>query len=131
MIRTKYFKIGSLALLVGGLPSCATDSEMDAAANDNVDPVLGVILEGLGEEVGDCTSADEFDAANKTLAMDLEGGSSVFSVVNGAITVNGWPCYDNSTTPVALTTTNVSKLNVRTSGTGDKVVFDMLPGTFG
>ncbi len=137
MIRTKYFKIGSLALALVGLTSCAPDeAELDAAQEGNVDPILGVVLDGLGETVASCNDGTgKSTVANydtRTFTLTLTGGSSVISVVGGAISVNGWACYDNSATPVALTTSNVDKMNIITdTSSTDKVVIDMLPGAFG
>lgn len=94
-------------------------------------------MDGLGTSIAACNDEGSspvgtgaYDPAAKTLAMTLEGGSSVFSVVGTALTVNGWPCYDDE--GVAMTTSNVKKLNITTaSGSADKVVFDLMPGSFG
>lgn len=101
-------------------------------------PELGISMEGLGTVVSDCNDgsgnnvggAGNYDSASKTMTMALGGGSVVFSVVGTAVTVNGWSCYDED--GVALTTTNVKKMNITTSAsTASKIVFDLLPGSFG
>jgi Ca2+-binding RTX toxin-like protein len=133
LFRTRFFKIGSLAALVAGAPGCGGDAP--ASNNAEVDSRFGVQLEGLGESIDDCNNESNvgggnYDATAKTLAMTLEGGAAVFSVVGNAITVNGWACYDAD--GVALTTSNVKKLNITSdSASANKVVFDLMPGSFG
>lgn len=136
MFRTRIFKIGSLAAFVAGAPGCGGDAPASNVATE-VDPEIGVVMDGLGTAVAACNdegvvpeSTGAHDPVAKTLAMTLEGGSAVFSVVGTALTVNGWPCYDDE--GVAMTTSNVKKLNITSAtGSADKVVFDLMAGSFG
>lgn len=138
MIRTRFWKIGTIALMTG-IPGCGSDREIVNGEQAKAEPVeipeLGISMDGLGSVVNDCNggsntgSAGNYDADSKTMTMTLGGGSNVFSVVGTAVSVNGWACYDED--GVALTTTNVKKMNITTSGSGDKIVFDLLPGSFG
>ncbi len=143
MIRSGFLKIGSIALMVGAMPSCSGESpeQQTGPEGELVHPQLGVVMEGLGEIVNTCNdgtnqaSSDNFEEGSKTMNLSLLGGSTVISVVNNAISVNGWPCYtntDGSNPAVALTTANVRKLNITTHASiADKLVFDLLPGSFG
>src|SRR5688572_13541473 len=138
MIRARFWKIGTIALLTG-VPGCGNDAVLVGDEHADVEPTeipeLGISMEGLGTVVNDCNDgngvggAGNYDAASKTMSMTLDGGANVFSVVGTAVSVNGWACYDED--GVALTTTNVKKMNITTSGSGDKIVFDLLPGSFG
>lgn len=136
MIRTRFLKIGTIALLTG-VPGCGSDATVSETAQSNPTeiPELGITMDGLGAVVNACNngsnvgSTGNYDSTSKTMTMTLGGGSDVFSVVGTAVTVNGWSCFDED--GVALTTTNVKKLNITTAGTGDKIVFDLLPGSFG
>lgn len=135
MFRTRFLRIGSLAALVAGAQGCGDEAPAANTEAGEVDPVFGVVIDGLGANIADCnggsaTGTGDYDEAAKTLAMDLEGGSSVVSVVGNALTVNGWACYTSG--GVALTTSNVKKLNLTSaSGSADKVVFDLMSGSFG
>lgn len=138
MIRARFWKIGTIALLTG-VPGCGSDQVFGESEHENVRatdiPELGIATEDLGAIVSDCNNgsgiggADNYESASKTMNMTLDGGANVFSVIGNAVTVNGWACYDKN--GVALTTTNVKKMNITTSGSGDKIVFDLLPGSFG
>lgn len=136
MFRTRIIKIGSLAAFVAGAPGCGGEAPATNASSE-VDPELGIVMDGLGTAIAACndeqaepTGSGVYDTAAKTLGMTLEGGTAVFSVVGTSLTVNGWPCYD--TNGVAMTTSNVKKLNITSaSGSADKVVFDLMPGSFG
>jgi hypothetical protein len=141
MIRARFWKIGTIALLTG-VPGCGSDRMLVSGEQGEAEPTeipeLGISMEGLGTVVADCNDgsgnnvggAGNYDAASKTMTLALSGGSVVFSVVGTAVTVNGWSCYDED--GVALTTTNVKKMNVTTSSaTASKIVFDLLPGSFG
>jgi Ca2+-binding RTX toxin-like protein len=138
MIRTRFWKIGTIALLTG-LPGCANEMTTEQAERPpgaTEIPELGLAVEGLGAIVNDCNDGtgvggpSNYDSASKTMTLALGGGSAVFSVVGNAVTVNGWSCFDKD--KLALTTTNVKKINITTSATtASKIVFDLLPGNFG
>jgi Ca2+-binding RTX toxin-like protein len=146
MIRTRFLKIGTIALLTG-VPGCGSEGQMSGPSVTNPSeteiPELEISMDGLGAEVASCNdysttpnkgSTGNYDATSKTMTVTVPsgGGSVVFSVVGSAVTVNGWPCFDSSATPVALTTTNVKKINITTSASNaSKLVFDLLPGSFG
>jgi Ca2+-binding RTX toxin-like protein len=144
MIRTRFLKIGTIALLTG-VPGCGSEAQMDAAntAGPTNIPEIGISMDGLGAEVPACNdytntpnkgTTGNYDATSKTMTIALPstGGSVVFSVIGTAVTVNGWSCYDSSTVPVALTTSNVKKINIATTASAaSKLVFDLLPGSFG
>lgn len=141
MMRARFWKIGTIALLTG-VPGCGSDRMLVNSEQAEVKPTeipeLGISMEGLGTVVSDCNDGTgnnvggtgNYDSASKTMTLALGGGSVVFSVVGTAVTVNGWSCYDED--GEALTTTNVKKMNITTSSsTASKIVFDLLPGSFG
>lgn len=138
MIRTRFWKIGTIALLAG-VPGCGNELETDLAEQPRGAteiPELGLAVEGLGAIVNDCNDGtgvgglSNYDSASKTMTLALGGGSAVFSVVGNAVTVNGWSCFDKD--KLALTTANVKKINISTNaGVASKIVFDLLPGNFG
>jgi Ca2+-binding RTX toxin-like protein len=139
MIRTRFWKIGTIALLTGA-PGCSSHVNLAEGNKPQADateiPELGISMQGLGAIVNDCNDGNgvggsaNYDATSKTMTLALGGGSAVFSVVGTAVTVNGWSCFDSDS--VALTTTNVKKMNITTTASAaSKIVFDLLPGSFG
>jgi Ca2+-binding RTX toxin-like protein len=129
-----------LASVVGA--GCAGDDETAVTDRTQDEIDLGVALEGLGTNFTSCTAADTtspsgFVAGSKQLTLTLSANTdAVISVVNGKIKVNGWQCATAAVSgppavaSVDLTTTNVSKLIIAGLST-NKVVLDLLPGSFG
>jgi Ca2+-binding RTX toxin-like protein len=92
---------------------------------------LGILLEGLGDDITDCTNAGGA-LSGTTLTLDLATGEdAVVSVVSNNLKVNGHQCM-TATGGTALTATTVTKLELRGAAGGThKVVLDLLPGSFG
>jgi len=113
-----------LAALIPGL-ACHSSSDSAAPVASNE---FGVLLEGLGDNITDCTAGT---VTNSTLTLNLAASkNAVVSVVSNNLKVNGYQCL--TTAGVALTATTVTKLVINTAATGtNKVVFDLLPGSFG
>jgi Ca2+-binding RTX toxin-like protein len=127
-----------LASVVGG--GCAGEDETAVTDRTQDEIDLGVTLEGLGTKFDSCARANlngatDFVASTKVLTVTLSANTdAVLSVVNGKIKVNGWQCAtDPTATPagVDLTTTNVTKIIFAGAASTNKIVLDMLPGSFG
>src|SRR5690606_10543649 len=72
-----------------------------------------------------------YNATSKALTISVpDQTDAVISAVNGKLKVNGHQCKTSAATPVELTTTNVTRLNINTLDNAN-VVIDMLPGSFG
>jgi Ca2+-binding RTX toxin-like protein len=117
--------LSSLALSFVG---CAdAESERSTSGDD-----LGVDIDALGAAVASCSTAGSsgFNTSTKALALSISGVPTVvISAVSGVIKVNGWSCVDPS--GVALTTTTVKKISVTGTAAAEKVILDLLPGSFG
>lgn len=143
-IRRRISSLGHGLLVLASVIGAGCAGEDETAVNDrSQDEIdLGVALEGLGTNFTSCTAADStaptgFVAASKQLTLTLTANTdAVISVVNGKIKVNGWQCATAAivgppaVASVDLTTTNVSKIIVAGLST-NKVVLDLLPGSFG
>src|SRR5262245_5348350 len=93
-----------LAALLPGLACQADRAEPSARANE-----FGVLLEGLGDDIADCTNAGAA-LASGTLTLDLaDGEDAVVSVLGGKLKVNGFQCL-SATGGTELTTAAVTKL---------------------
>jgi Ca2+-binding RTX toxin-like protein len=131
MIRTKNKWLTSLAVTIGCvIPAalsvgCASD---EAVSEDAADSAAT-----LGVEIDTCSDATLTGYDNTSSALDLTMGtvtSLVFGVVNGYVTVNGYPCVKD--TGVKLTPAMVKKVSITgTASQSDKVVIDTLSGAFG
>jgi Ca2+-binding RTX toxin-like protein len=126
--------LGSTLLLAASIAAPACSDEH--AEPEEFDEDFANVLEGLGVGIPSCTDADvAYDAATKTLTLTLGASDdAVISVLNNNFTVNGHQCYadDDAPAPVKLTSLNMTHLEVAgASGGTHKVVFDLLPGTFG
>jgi len=143
-IRRRISSLGHGLLVLASVVGAGCAGEDETAVNDrSQDEVdLGVALEGLGTNFTSCTAADStsqtgFVSASKQLTLTLSANTdAVISVVNGKIKVNGWQCATAAISgppavaSVDLTTTNVAKIIVAGVAT-NKVVLDLLPGSFG
>jgi Ca2+-binding RTX toxin-like protein len=117
-----------LAALIPGL-ACQTPSDNAAPVESNE---FGVLLSGLGDDIGDCTNTTaNLSLSNGTLTLDLAANkNAVVSVVSNNLKVNGYQCLGANSVP--LTSTTVTKLVINAAAAGsNKVVFDLLPGSFG
>jgi Ca2+-binding RTX toxin-like protein len=141
---------GLMLLASFGIVACDETDEPDAQDKQNIDNELGVNFDALGAQVTTCTAADTsgatpvYVASTKTLNLELDPNTdAIVSVVGGKLKVNGYQCRtlaiqaNPSADPpvvgvpaVDLTSTNVLKLNIDAAST-NKVVIDLLPGTFG
>jgi Ca2+-binding RTX toxin-like protein len=113
-------------MLIPGVACQSGDAEQPSGEDNE----FGVLFEGLGDNVVDCTAADATAFAGGVLTMDLaDGDDAVLSVVGGKLKLNGRQCAKADGTE--LTTTLAPKLVFNTvAAATNKVVFDLLPGDF-
>ncbi|MEO8183852.1 MAG: calcium-binding protein [Deltaproteobacteria bacterium] len=121
-----------LAALLPGL--ACQDEQVQLPGTDNE---FGVLLEGLGDNITDCTAAGATQlpvvpGTPATLTMSIQGFDAVVSVVGGKLKVNGRQCM-NSVTGAEITTAAVPRLviNGPSNPGASKLVLDLLPGDFG
>ena len=89
MIRTRFWKIGTIALLTGA-PGCGSDGNLSQQPPTKAEPTdipeLGISMEGLGTVVNSCNdgsgegSTGPYDTVSKTMTLSLAGASTVYSV---------------------------------------------------
>ncbi|HKP60588.1 MAG TPA: calcium-binding protein [Polyangiales bacterium] len=85
----------------------------------------------LGAAVTGCAKATT-GFASGVLTLSLDANAAVISAPGGKITVNGYVCVgDIAGVDTQLTTLNVSKLAINGDSSANKVILDMLPGSFG
>jgi Ca2+-binding RTX toxin-like protein len=131
MIKNKWGKTSLssglvLAVLIPGL-ACQGDS-VEQPAQDNE---LGVLLEGLGDDITSCTNAGSAFATSTLTLTLVDGEDAVVSAVGGKLKVNGYQCK-TATGGTDITTTTAPKLVINGASAGtNKIVFDLLPGDFG
>ncbi len=116
-----------LAMLIPGV-ACQSDDFVEQPSESNE---FGVLLEGLGDPIANCLSADSDAFSSGTLTLDLaDGEDAVISALSGKLKVNGHQCKTDA--GVELTTTAATKLVINTvASANNKVVFDILPGDLG
>jgi Ca2+-binding RTX toxin-like protein len=116
-----------LALSVGF--ACDTPSDEPEGAYDNE---FGVLLEGLGTNISDCTDAGDA-LSGTTLTLDLPSGEdAVISVVSTKLKVNGHQCLKSAAGGIELTSSSVTRLVINGAASGtNSVLIDLLPGSFG
>jgi Ca2+-binding RTX toxin-like protein len=86
----------------------------------------------LGVAVASCSTAGSsgYNTTTSNLTIAMTTPNVVLGVVNGFITVNGYTCVKG--TGVQLTPSMVKKITITgTSANNEKVVVDMLSGSFG
>jgi Ca2+-binding RTX toxin-like protein len=123
----------SAGLMVAAAFGATACDENNTVEDAGVDPELGVNFEELGTDLPTCTTAgtSDYNATTKVLTVSVpDQTDAVVSVVGGKLKINGHQCKTSASTPVELTSTNVSKLNITAVDNG-KIVLDLLPGTFG
>jgi Ca2+-binding RTX toxin-like protein len=151
--KKRLTSLGSGVLLVAAFfgASC-DDAEIEIEPQDGEQNELGVNFEELGTPITPCTAADStspatgYDAAAKTLHVSLASFTTadvVISVVGTKLKMNGYAC---KTAPIAavvgppavaaiaaleLTSTNVTKIDITGATSTNKIVIDLLPGSFG
>jgi Ca2+-binding RTX toxin-like protein len=141
---------GMLLVAAFGSVACTEDAAPEPQDTIGEDNELGVNFDALGVNLPTCTAAATtggsiaFVAGTKTLELAVTSGAdAVISVAAGKLKVNGYQCRTaaiaadpGATPPVAavaavdLTSTNVNKINIAADNT-NKIVIDLLPGTFG
>jgi Ca2+-binding RTX toxin-like protein len=138
---------GGLLLLAAFCSTACDETELEPQDTQNMgDNELGVNFDALGVNLPTCTTASttggspDYVSSSKTLNLAVTSGNdAIVSVVGGKLKVNGYQCKtapipaSGTTAAVAaieLTSTNVNKLNISGNNT-NKVVLDLLPGTFG
>jgi Ca2+-binding RTX toxin-like protein len=135
IFRLKKLAVAPLALLAG-LSACAgappADEEGDPVDIAVAAADLGVAIDGCADGV---TSGWVEATGTLTLTMGTTGGQDVLvlSAPGGKIAANGNLCTGTVRTVAntSLTTANVQKLAVIGTTVGDKVIVDLLPGSFG
>jgi Ca2+-binding RTX toxin-like protein len=143
MLRTRTIaRTSTFALvLAAGLSGCSNDSDKNANIDDDGLSDLGVAASDLGVAVASCSTAASsgFNATGQVLTLTLAAASANTIILNatsaGKIAVNGFLCVNSAgkylTTTGTSTATAVKKIVVTGGSAADKVILDMLPGTFG
>jgi Ca2+-binding RTX toxin-like protein len=127
ILRWKKSALTPLALLAA-MSGCAS-SPNDQPPADPVD--YEVSKAELGVEIDGCADTG-YVAATGTLTLTLNGDTLVLSAPGGKINANGYVCTGTiSMVSTALNTTNVTKIQIDGTDADDKVILDLLPGSFG
>jgi Ca2+-binding RTX toxin-like protein len=125
----------ALGLLVTGLGACGADQDPTPQRDGFED--LGVNADELGVAVASCSTAGSsgFVAAGQVLTITMAASTPIIlSAPGGKVTVNGYTCVNSagaSLTTTGLAAVAVKKILINGTAGVDKVIFDMLPGTFG
>ena len=132
MTRMKNGLLKGLAITLGSvlpttmLAGCATETS-DPSPSEQVSESAAE----LGVAVATCSSGTGYNAMSSTLAIAMTTPSVVIGVVGGYVTVNGYACL-KSAGGAQLTPSLVKKITVTGTGAAnEKVVVDMLSGSFG
>jgi Ca2+-binding RTX toxin-like protein len=132
ILRWKKSALTPLALLAA-MSGCASSSPKDQSPQDPVEyevskAELGVAVEGCADDMD-----TGWTAMTSTLSLQLTAGDTlVLSAPAGKITANGIACMGLiNTVSTPLTTTNVTKMEIVGTTSDDKVILDLLPGSFG
>lgn len=142
MLRTRTIaRTSTLALvLAAGISGCSNDSNKNTDIDDDGLSDLGVAASDLGVAVASCsTAASSGFGTGQVLTLTLSAGSANTIILNataaGKIAVNGFLCVNSAgkqlTTTGTATTSVVKKIVVTGGSAADKVILDMLPGSFG
>jgi Ca2+-binding RTX toxin-like protein len=132
MTRMKNGLLKGLAITLGSvlpatlLAGCATETNEPASSEQ-----VSESAAELGVAVATCSSGTGYNAMTSTLAIAMTTPSVVVGVVGGYVTVNGYACL-KSAGGAQLTPSLVKKITVTGTGANnEKVVIDMLSGSFG
>jgi hypothetical protein len=121
--------MAALVTLAFGSGGCETARDYEPSDLEE----LGVTQDELGTPLPTCSTAASsgYNTSTKALALTLTGSvpTVVLAAPGGKISVNGWTCL--SAAGVSLTNLNVSKISITGTSANEKVIFDMLPGSFG
>jgi Ca2+-binding RTX toxin-like protein len=116
------------AALIAG---CATEAQDSAQKDENVDESAAA----LGVEIVSCSQAGSSGYSTSTGNLTIGMGavtSLVLGVVNGYVTVNGYPCVKPTAAGGAkLTPALVKKVSILGTTGDDKIVIDTLSGSLG
>jgi Ca2+-binding RTX toxin-like protein len=127
--------LSSAALLLAAV-SCSADTagptagepEADAGAEVDGDPIEAAVA-GLGVMVSGCSSSTSAAMLTLNLAPSVP---MVINAPNGKLMVNGHACTSLvSGVSAAMTTNTTYKIRINGTSGSDKVILDLLPGTFG
>ena len=137
MLRTKRLTCARaivLGLVTGTLSACATPGPETTEIPED----FGISDSALGTPLASCSTAGSSGfGAGQVLTLTLTGGAStvMLSAVGGKITVNGWTCVNSSGASLLTTgaaTVAVKKIVINGDpAVAEKVILDILPGTFG
>ena len=121
-----------------GLAACGHEAESESGRTATTAGAAGPDVFSnaefpLGARLEACTEAGKtgYDASTKTLTMQMtaEVSTIVIGVVKGKLTVNGNVCVDAAGKP--LIANGMKHVNIQGTNGPDRVVFDLLPGSFG
>lgn len=117
------------ALPVAFIAGCSVEQQ---EANKSTDEDVSESAAALGVEVPSCSQAvpSGYNTTSSNLTLTMGTVTQlVFGVVNGYVTVNGYPCVKPS--GVKLTAAMVKKVSITGTSGDDKVVIDTLSGNLG
>ena len=128
-IALRWAGLIALAASIGcAAGSAIPDPDPEPAGGANPDPVTAAIGAMMGSAIPGCTDSP----SSTTLSLALNNDTAVISAPNGKLSVNGNPCNSLiNGVSAALTTSTTSKIVVNGSSNTDKVIIDLLPGSFG
>jgi Ca2+-binding RTX toxin-like protein len=134
MIRTKNGLLKSLAITLGSVLPAAL---LAGCSQDVSDPALEQVSESaaeLGVAVATCSTAASsgYNATTSALGITMSTPNIVIGVVGGYVTVNGYACVKTTAAGGGkLTAAMVKQITITGTGADEKVVVDMLSGSFG
>ena len=141
MQRTRTLaRTSTLALLIAaGVGGCADQDPDRVRIDEGGLDDLGIAASELGAPVASCSSAGSSGfGTGQVLTLTLAAGAANTVILSataaGKLAVNGYLCVNSANVPLTTSgavTTAVKKIVV-TGGTAvDKVILDLLPGSFG
>ncbi len=135
MIRTKNALLKGLALTIGSVLPAAllAGCSQDISEEQQPEQVSESAAE-LGVAVATCSTAASsgYNPTTSALAITMSTPNVVIGVVGGFVTVNGHACVKPTTAGGAkLTPGMVKQISITGTNVDEKVVVDMLSGSFG
>jgi len=132
--KTDVTRAVALAALLGGAGACAESEGGGSPVATGDDPVESAIA-NLGVPINGCDGASTSGGAgfaSGTLTFNLATDAMVLSAPAGIFAANGAKCTQTVMgKQVALKTSDVTKIVINGTMNDDKIILDLLPGTFG